>query len=224
MRFTSAWAAMSSRDAILGRIRAALRRPAGVETAISAMDAYEHTPAHGPLPNHDADLVNGFIARAGALASCVVGPVPASSVPAAVADYLNGQHLPLRAVCWPILATHDWRAVGVDVTARPAQASDAVGITAAFCAVAETGSLLLLSGHDSEATLSLLPETHIAIVPVGRVVAHLEDAFDLLRHEHRAMPRAVNFVSGPSRTADIEQTVTLGAHGPYRVLIVLTAP
>jgi L-lactate dehydrogenase complex protein LldG len=49
----------------------------------------------------------------------------------------------------------------------------------------------------------------------------MEDAWALLKREHGALPRAVNFVSGPSRTADIEQTVTLGAHGPYRVLIIL---
>jgi L-lactate dehydrogenase complex protein LldG len=49
----------------------------------------------------------------------------------------------------------------------------------------------------------------------------MEDAWDLLRREIGSMPRAVNFISGPSRTADIEQTVTLGAHGPYRVHVML---
>jgi L-lactate dehydrogenase complex protein LldG len=69
--------------------------------------------------------------------------------------------------------------------------------------------------------VSLLPETHVAVVPVARIVAHMEDGWDLLRTEEGQLPRAVNFVSGPSRTADIEQTVVLGAHGPYRVHIVL---
>jgi L-lactate dehydrogenase complex protein LldG len=70
--------------------------------------------------------------------------------------------------------------------------------------------------------VSLLPETHIAIVNVNRIVRGMEDAWALLRAEHgSAMPRAVNFISGPSRTADIEQTLVLGAHGPYRVHIVL---
>ena len=92
-----------------------------------------------------------------------------------------------------------------------------------FCGIAETGTLMLLSGPQTPPTVSLLPETHIALLPVARIVAHMEDGWDLLRAELGNMPRAVNFVSGPSRTADIEQTVTLGAHGPYRVHIVLLA-
>lgn len=104
---------------------------------------------------------------------------------------------------------------------RPATNDDPVGVTGAFCAIAETGTLMLLSSADTPATSSLLPETHVAIVDPRRIVASMEDAWELLRKERQQLPRAVNFVSGPSRTADIEQTVTLGAHGPYRVLLVL---
>jgi L-lactate dehydrogenase complex protein LldG len=67
----------------------------------------------------------------------------------------------------------------------------------------------------------LLPETHVAILNLNRIVATMEDAWDLLRKEWRIPPRTVNFISGPSRTADIEQTLTLGAHGPYRVAVIL---
>ena len=81
---------------------------------------------------------------------------------------------------------------------------------------------MLLSGAQTDATASLLPETHIAVVASSRVVPDMEAAWALLRAERgAAMPRAVNFVSGPSRTADIEQTLVLGAHGPYRVHVVL---
>ena len=69
--------------------------------------------------------------------------------------------------------------------------------------------------------MSLLPETHIALVPVERIVPFMEDAWDLARSELGQLPRAVNFISGPSRTADIEQTIVMGAHGPYRVHIIL---
>jgi L-lactate dehydrogenase complex protein LldG len=96
-----------------------------------------------------------------------------------------------------------------------------VGITSAFCAIAETGTLLTLSGPRTPATTSLLPETHIAVVRKSRMVRSMEDAWKLLRDEEGRMPRAANFISGPSRTADIEQTLVLGAHGPYRVHIVL---
>jgi L-lactate dehydrogenase complex protein LldG len=200
------------RDAILNRIRAAThRRPPGPNRA----------PATTPRPSISGDLVGHFSERARLLASDVVGPLAASDAPRAVAGYLRERQLPLRAVCWPELGTLDWKSAGVEVAPRAAGGDDPVGITGAFCAIAETGTLMLLSGPETPATVSLLPETHVALLPTSGIVAHMEDAWSLLRNQRGALPRTVNFVSGPSRTADIEQTVTLGAHGPYRVLIVL---
>ena len=145
-------------------------------------------------------------------------------MPQAVARYLNDHALPKQAVCWPVLQALDWTSVGVTVAARPARGDDLVGMTGAFCAIAETGTLMMLSGAETPGATSLLPETHIAVVPEKRIVRAMEDAWALLRAERgdTAMPRAVNFISGPSRTADIEQTLVMGAHGPYRVHIVLT--
>ena len=107
------------------------------------------------------------------------------------------------------------------VEARAACAADLVGITGAFCAIAETGTMMQLSGPLTPAATSLLPETHIAVVRAGQLVRSMEDAWDRVRGECGRLPRAVNFVSGPSRTADIEQTLTMGAHGPYRVHVLL---
>ena len=90
-----------------------------------------------------------------------------------------------------------------------------------FAALAETGTLMLVSGPDTPATASLLPETHVAIVPAGRIVKRMEEGWALARAELGELPRAVNFVSGPSRTADIDQTLVLGAHGPYRLHMVI---
>jgi len=81
--------------------------------------------------------------------------------------------------------------------------------------------LMSMSGRDSPAAVSLLPETHVAVVKRSRIVRGMEEAWQLMRDELVTPPRAVNFISGPSRTADIEQTVTLGAHGPYRVHVIL---
>jgi len=146
------------------------------------------------------------------------------TVPQAVARYLNEHALPKQAVCWPVLQALDWTSVGVTVEARPARGDDLVGMTGAFCAIAETGTLMMLSGAETPGATSLLPETHIAVVPENRIVRAMEDAWALLRAERgdTAMPRAVNFISGPSRTADIEQTLVMGAHGPYRVHVILT--
>ena len=212
---------MRSRDAVLARIRRGLGRPSAAAADRATVEARIAAHARGPLPVFSTDLAARFREKATRLASIVDGPMPPTAVPAAIARYLSEQKLSRRAVCWPGLENMNWAAAGIEVEARPARADDLIGITGVFSGLAETGTLMLLSGPRTPPTVSLLPETHIALLPVARIVAHMEDAWNLLRKEHGVMPRAVNFVSGPSRTADIEQTVTLGAHGPYRVLIVL---
>ncbi|MFC4160990.1 LutC/YkgG family protein [Chitinimonas lacunae] len=199
---------MSSRDTILNRLRQG-RTAAAVATVASPLPA-------GLL---DADPVERFIERARALDSSVERLASLAGLPAAVAAYLDSHQLPRRLVCWPQWAGLDWAAAGVEVEARPARGDDLVGLTGCFAALAETGTLMLLSGPATAAVTSLLPETHLAVVPASRIVTTLEQAFALLRSERGEPPRAVNLVSGPSRTGDIEQTITLGAHGPYRVRI-----
>jgi L-lactate dehydrogenase complex protein LldG len=146
-----------------------------------------------------------------------------AAVPDSAARYLRAHSLPLVAVCWAELAALDWRAAGIEIAVREARDTDLVGITGTFCAIAETGTLMTLSRPETPSTVSLLPETHIAVVRKSRVVRGMEEAWRLMRDEVGQPPRAVNFISGPSRTADIEQTVTLGAHGPYRVHVILTS-
>ena len=91
----------------------------------------------------------------------------------------------------------------------------------AFCAIAETGTLVVLAGADTPTATTLLPDTHVAIVRADRVVSGMEEAFALIRRERGQLPRAVNLISGPSRTGDIEQTIVLGAHGPKRLTVFL---
>ena len=177
--------------------------------------------ARGPVPPLTDDLPRRFSEQALKLASDVARAETLAEVPGVVAQYLRQHKLPNRGVCWPALAPYDWRSAGIELQARGARGDDMLGITGVFVGIAETGTLMLLSGPDTPATVSLLPETHIAVLDAKRIVASMEQAWDRLRLERGALPRAINFVSGPSRTADIEQTVTLGAHGPYRVLIVI---
>lgn len=216
---------MSDRNAILARIRAAVgRSAAGAADAALRIEAHIRQRAPGPRPGFSWDAsgrVQRFRERALSLASTVDAVAAMDEAPAAVARYLGEQGLVLSAVCWPEIANLDWDRAGLQVEARRARGEDLVGITGAFCAIAETGTLVLLSGPGSPGSVSLVPETHVAILPVSHIVDCMEEAWARVRAERGAVPRAMNLVSGPSRTADIEQTVTLGAHGPYRVHIVL---
>jgi len=213
---------VSARENILARIRAAQRKPASGDAGeLQVVRTRLEARAISPRPRTPGDAAAEFGARAQALASTLQHVDTLRDVPGAVLEYLRGSALPLSAVCWPELAHLEWQAAGLAVEPRPARNGDLVGITGAFCAVAETGTLMLLSGPNTPASVSLLPETHLAVVRADRIVPHMEEAWRLLRAEFAGMPRAANFVSGPSRTADIEQTVTLGAHGPYRVHIIV---
>lgn len=215
-----------ARDRILSRIRAAQGRPAQAKAREEELNYnYMAQKVVGPQPPVGEDLVARFVAQSERLQSTVDQVQGLEDVPAAVARYLQERGLGSRAVIWKSFAGLEWDGVGLHVEARaPVRdepAPDLVGITGCFAAIAETGTLALLSGPDTPASMALLPETHVAVVARSRIVRHMEDVFALLRHERGAPPRALNFISGPSRTGDIEQTIVLGAHGPYRVHLVL---
>ncbi|KAF0163987.1 MAG: hypothetical protein FD157_2352 [Rhodocyclaceae bacterium] len=218
---------MSSRDDILGRVRAGLHRNASnAAVAREEMLAALTNRSQGPKPGIDAEpkaLLERFRLKSEQQSSTVDIVAQESDVPAAVARYLAAMNLPKSAVAWPSLARLDWAAAGLQVEGRGARDADLVGITGCFCAVAETGTLMVCSSPDTPATVSLLPETHIAVVHASRILAYMEDAWAVARKELGALPRAVNFISGPSRTGDIEQTIVLGAHGPYRVHLVIVS-
>jgi L-lactate dehydrogenase complex protein LldG len=178
----------------------------------------------GPKPVFDATpqaLLERFRSKSEVLSSTVAVVAADADVPAAIARYLTDMKLPKTAVVQPALAGLDWAGAGLTVEARGARDADLVGITGCFCAVAETGTLMMCSSPATPAAVSLLPETHVAVVQASRIVAYMEEAWNLARKELGSLPRAVNFISGPSRTGDIEQTIVLGAHGPYRVHLVI---
>jgi L-lactate dehydrogenase complex protein LldG len=156
----------------------------------------------------------------------VIEVASGGDVPAAVARFLRSTNLPLRvrvgddayleALAWgaePALERRKGRAVG----------DDEVGLSHAAAAVAETGTLVLASGADNPVTLSYLPETNIVVVEDKDLVGGYEGAWEIIRTRfgRQAMPRTVNFVSGPSRTADIGGQLVMGAHGPRRLCVIL---
>lgn len=224
----------TSRDTVLSRVRQALGRTDTDPVAQAEAQAYLDAHARGPAPRFDADRILRFIRRAGDMESTVTRVSHRNEIPAAVAAYLDALELAPalvtqkahRGVCWPEFADLDWAGAGLSVEARPTVGDDRLGITGAFCAIAETGTLVVVSGAETPTATTLLPDTHVAIVSAERIVDTMEDAFALVRKERSSVPRAINMISGPSRTGDIEQTIVLGAHGPFRVhiLVVNAAP
>lgn len=213
---------MSARENILKRIREANGKtaPASAQER-EAVVARLRAHARGPLPSMNWDPLPRFKERCIVMMSTVDQVDSRARLPQAVAKYLRESNLPARGVCWPEFADLAWSAAGLDFEVRPSNGDDKVGVTGTYCAIAENGTLMLLSGEHTHATTSLLPETHIAVVPASRVLRAMEDGWDLLRKEHGDLPRQVNFVSGPSRTADIEMTLVMGVHGPFRVHVIV---
>jgi L-lactate dehydrogenase complex protein LldG len=210
-----------AREAVLARVRAAVGRTGSDDEARAAAHAYIAARRQGPRPAMPDDLVQRFVDRARDMSSTVDRVASLRDVTEAVARYLEAGSLSRSAIGWPELVELPWRSHGIDCEARPATGDDAIGITGCFCAIAETGTLVFVTSADTPSATFLLPDTHIAVVRATQVVSGMEEAFARIRSECAAMPRAVNLVSGPSRTGDIEQTIVLGAHGPRRVHVIL---
>lgn len=216
---------MTARENILARIRKAQGR-AGAEPAEAEIAGVRAAIANhdiGPQPSiaRPADPLSHFRAECDRLSTTHTQAERLEDVPREVARYLDANTLEKRIVLWPELAHLDWAGSGIAAEDRPARGDDKTGLTGSYCAIAETGTLLLLCGAATPKSTALLPETHIAVARRSRMVATMEDSFALLRREVGELPRATWFVSGPSRTADIEQTMVIGAHGPYRVHVIL---
>jgi L-lactate dehydrogenase complex protein LldG len=219
---------MTARDDILGGIRRALRRgplPEAVQAELA-----ERVAAHrrNLVPARAAALDQGaridlFVAMAEEVQTTVARVASEADIPAEVARYLAAENLPAELVMAPdpALDAIPWQTRPLlQVRRGRAEAGDAVSLTPCLAAVAETGTLMLVSGAETPTTLNFLPDTHIVVVRAGQIVASYEDGWDLVRGLG-AMPRTVNFVTGPSRTGDIEQRIQLGAHGPRRLHVVL---
>ncbi len=222
-----------SREAVFGAIRRGLRRgplPEDQAMALRArMAAHPRhlIPARSKVPR--PAQVALFVANVEREFGTVTRVADPAGVPAAVADYLAAQNLPtdlaiapheeLRAIPWgerPMLSLREGRA----------QPSDMVCIQHGWAAVAETGTLMLPSAPDRPTTLNLLGDTAIVVLRTSNIVGAYEEAWDRLRGREDPvsggfMPRNVMLVTGPSRSADIESVLELGAHGPRRLHIVL---
>jgi L-lactate dehydrogenase complex protein LldG len=217
-----------TKEVILNAIRRGLRRGALPEDQRAMLRGRlerhprQLIPARSRLP-HPAQ-VDLFVGNVEKEFGSVVRVPSAGDVPAAVADYLSAQNLPgllvmaphpdLRAIPWssrPLLTIREGRA----------EAADMVSVQHGFAAIAETGTIMFPSSPERPTTLNILTDTEIVVLRASRVVGAYEEAWDLLRSEIGTMPRNVMLVTGPSRSADIEQALELGAHGPRRLHVIL---
>jgi L-lactate dehydrogenase complex protein LldG len=179
-------------------------------------------PARSRLPA--AEQVNLFVRNVEKEFGTVARVADLDAVPGAVADYLATQNLPGSVIMapHPELQSIPWSARPLlDIREGRAQGTDAVSVQHGFAGIAETGTLMLPSAPERPVTLNLLADTEIVVLRAASVVGAYEEAWDRLRAEVGAMPRNVMLVTGPSRSADIEQTLELGAHGPRRLHVVL---
>ena len=221
---------MSARATILASIRRSLGVTGGEAPRRKAVAdrLRDHPcgviPARGQLP--PAARLKLFIAMveaASATAERLAGP---ADVPGAVAAFLRARNLPMAIRCGedPRLAAMPWSGEQtLAVATGPSIGNDLVAVSHAFGAVAESGTVLLVSGRENPTTLNFLPDTHLVVVDAKDVAGDYETLWQRLR-EHFGpglLARSVNLITGPSRSADIEQTLLLGAHGPRSLHILV---
>ena len=146
-------------------------------------------------------------------------------IPEAIASALRDRNLPSRIRTGEDAIFESLRAEPgiIEILSGPAEASDAVTLSHAFAGAAETGTLFFKSGPDNPSTLNFMPENHFVLVLASDIFGSYEECWAALRGglSEERMPRTVNLISGPSRTADIEQTIVMGAHGPKSLVVFI---
>lgn len=200
---------MSAREEILSRVRSALGRQAGGPVPEPP------PPALAFVTSSPAERVEAFRRALEALA----GKVAVARTPTEAGDYVRAalagrtfvaSKAPILAQCG--IATSDF--------SREEYARVDVGITSADYALAETGSLVVLTESSESRLLSLLPPCHIAVIARSRIVENLEELLTLMP-EPTANSSAMVIITGPSRTADIEMLLVRGVHGPGEIHVVI---
>ena len=136
-----------------------------------------------------------------------------------IESFIDDNNFPAKLKIAPALQQLSWSS-HIETSYGRSDGDDLVSVTPAFCAIAETGSVVLLSSPGSPTSLNFLPDVHFVLVYASQLVAHIEDAWTKLRKQP-AIPRTVNLITGPSKTADVEQTLQIGAHGPRQLKVIL---
>jgi L-lactate dehydrogenase complex protein LldG len=219
------------RTAILTAVRAALGGDRA--SANEVVEARLRTPPRVALPERATRGGNARLAQFVEMVRFSQASIDVldarSAIPAAVARIAAARALaPVLVLAGDnALRGLDWPGAGVRIEARLARPGDALALALADAGIAETGTLALRSGAHSPSTANFLPEHHLVALPSSRVFAGYEDYWDDVRRTPErdgvAMPRTVNWITGPSRSGDIELRMLMGAHGPLTVHVLLYA-
>lgn len=204
---------MNSRDTILSRLRNA-------HAEVHLPDA-EAEPAPPPARRPPGECLARFQAELAALGvDCFVEP-SADAVTSRLRQLIDGRPtLAWDAAHLPYDAANTLTGATLGRATRDTQAAAEVGVTGCDAAIAETGSLVLLSAPGRSRAVSLLPPFHIALVRRTQVCFSMAEFF-ADRTDNLRQSASCTFITGPSRTADIELTLTLGIHGPGRVAVIV---
>ena len=219
----------SARDDILATVRRSLGVTGREPTRRDIVDERLRRAPKGVIPARGqlagAPLIALFRAQAEAAFATVAEVASAAAVPGAVADFLRGHNIPATARMGddPRLAAMPWGDTSLEIGRGRSDGDDLTAVSHALSGVAETGTLIMASGPENPSTLNFLPDNHIVVLSAGDVAGDYETVWDKLRTAYGKgrMPRTVNMITGPSRSADIEQTLLLGAHGPRRLHILI---
>ncbi len=204
---------MSARDNILARVR---RATGGGDLMAVTVRLGQHDAERAPVPasaqTRGEARITRFIEKAVAVDATASRLASLDDLPAALADELRNRNLPaaIRTGSDPAFA-RDWGTV--EHSTGPGRLDEPATLSRAELGMAETGTLVLASGPSNPVTLTFLGETHFIVVAADDIKAGFEDMWAAWR-ERGLDPRTVNMVTGPSRSADIGQTLQLGAHGP----------
>ncbi len=222
--------ASNTRESVLGSIRGSLRVTGDDAARVDAVRKRLKAPSPNLVPERAnvrgeesiallTEMLEGqsaHVSRAKTL----------DEIPKLVANYLRKNNLPaeFRTGSDGLLADIPWgKATSLTHHLGRGQGDDAVAVSRARTAAAETGTLFLTSGPENPTTLNFLPDTHIVVIQAKDILGSYEDGWNAIRkiYGKRPLPRAVNLISGPSRTADIEQIIVMGAHGPRRLHVII---
>ena len=204
-----------ARDAILTKLRAGnWSSPAPKQAATGGKP--------GPLPKLGADRLAYFEAK---LKNNVISSdrvSTAQGIADSVVGFFQQHQIPLQlcAVSHPLLKDLPWPAT-LSVKQGPVANKDLSVISVAAAAIAESGSVVMLSSAETPTEANFLPDNFVCIVEASMVFAHMEDLWAWQRTQTDKPPAVINIISGPSRTADVEQTIQLGAHGPRRMHVII---